>query len=119
MTSLTESWCQDDSRTNSMYKLENYNCVHQFRKGKRGGRICVFVHDSLDIQDRSDLFINSEHIEALCFEIKNDKTKNIIVNTVYRPPTGKCDEFLNYLTKFFNTGKIGKKKHIYSRRYEY
>ena len=45
---LTESWCDETAINNSLLNLENYNSVHQTRKGKKGGRICIYIHNSLD-----------------------------------------------------------------------
>ena len=36
---LTESWCDETAINNSLLNLENYNSVHQTRKGKKGGGI--------------------------------------------------------------------------------
>ena len=41
-------------------------------------------------------------ILKLCLEIINQKSKNIFINTIYRPPSGK--NFENYFGKFL--GKI-------------
>ena len=36
---LTESWCDETVINNSLLNLENYDSVHQTRKGKKGGGI--------------------------------------------------------------------------------
>ena len=91
---LTETWCLDDPRNESLYKLENYSSVHQPRKDKRkGGGTCVFVHNSLNFNTRFDLCINNTDIESLSIEILNSSSKNIIVNVTYRQPAGDFDVF--------------------------
>ena len=41
--------------------------------------------------------MNNGDIESVCVEITNKKHKNIIVNTLYRPPTGKINPFQSFL----------------------
>ena len=46
--SLTETWCLDDPRNESLFKLNNYTSLHQTRFGGRsGGGTCFFIHNSL------------------------------------------------------------------------
>ena len=52
-----------------------------------------------------DLSTNSEDIEALCIEIVNAKSKNILVNTSYRQPAGRYNEFEIYLKQFLCKSK--------------
>ena len=87
--SLSETWCLDDPRNESLYKLNNYTCVHQARSGERsGGGTCLFIHSSLSFQERPDLCVNNNDIESLSIEIVNKNSKNIIVNITYRQPAG-------------------------------
>ena len=64
--------------------MDGYDSIHLGRKNKRGGGICLYVHNSLSFKTRNDLSIINEDIENLCIEIINKKTKNIIVNTCYK-----------------------------------
>ena len=50
--------------------------------------MCIFIHESLCYKLRKDLSINSEAIESLSIETSNKKSCNLILNVIYRPPTG-------------------------------
>ena len=84
-----------------LYKLTNYSSIHQTRSSsKTGGVLAIFVHNSLTYSVRKDLSTNNEDIESLCIEIFNTKSKNILVNTSYRQPEGRYNEFEIYLKQF-------------------
>ena len=92
--SLTETWCLDDPRNESLFKLNNYTSIHQSRYSDRnGGGTCIFIHNSLIFKKRSDLCVNNNDIESLTIEIINKNTKNIIVNVTYRQPAGNTKVF--------------------------
>ena len=57
--------------------------IHQVRNSRKGGGLCIFIHESLCYKLRQDLSINSEAIESLSIEISN-----LIFNVIYRPSTG-------------------------------
>ena len=46
------------------------------------------MHKSLSFKQREDLNINYDVIQSLSIEILSTKSKNIILNTIYRPPNG-------------------------------
>ena len=62
---LTETWCMDDPRNETLFNLENYTSINQVRKHGRGGGVCVFIPNSLTFKLRSDLGTNSNDIESL------------------------------------------------------
>ena len=108
--SLSETWCLDDPRNESLYKLNNYTCVHQARSGERsGGGTCLFIHSSLSFQKRSDLSVNNNDIESLSIEIINKNKKNIIVNVTYRQPAGNTNVFEDSFKNILSTKKDSKK----------
>ena len=58
---------------NHLFKLPQYNSIHQVRRTGNGGGIAIFLHESLTFNVRHDLSVNSADIEALCVEIINKK----------------------------------------------
>ena len=91
---ISETWCSSEHNNSDLYKLTDYNSIHQTRSsGKTGGGLAIFVHNSLTYSVRKDLSTNNEDIESLCIEIINAKSKNILVNTSYRQPAGRYNEF--------------------------
>ena len=108
--SLTETWCLDDPRNESLFKLNNYTSLYQARNGERnGGGTCFFIHNSLTFNKRSDLCVNNNDIESLSIEIVNANSKNIIVNVTYRQPAGNVKVFEDSLKKILAPKKFNNK----------
>ena len=113
---LTETWCTDDSRNETLFNLENYTSISQVRKNGRGGGLCVFIHNSLTFKLRSDFETNNNNIESLVIEIINKKSKNVVINARYRQPAGHFKENKTFLENFFNEMKnFNEAIYIYSR----
>ena len=68
---------------NSNFQLKNYKVIHQVRNSRKGGGLCIFIHETLCYKLRKDLSINSEAIESLSIEISNNKASNLIFNAIY------------------------------------
>ena len=51
--------------------------------------------------ERKDLSISKNDAEILSIEITN-KTKNIILSSVFRPPDSRLNKFKNYLKPIFD-----------------
>ena len=97
---LSETWCESqDESQNSNYILSGYNFFYQYRQYRKGGGVC-------------DLSINCDSTESLCLEIRNEKSKNIILNLTYRPPNGDVKEFEKRLNKVPSANDILKKEVI-------
>ena len=99
---ITEIWCSDN---HNLFKLPQYNSIHQVKRTGKGGGIAVFLHESLTFNVRHDLSANNANIEALCIEIINKKSKNILINTQYRQSAGNFNEFEAYLNPFLVKSK--------------
>ena len=56
------------------------------KKNRKGGGVCVFVHENHSFKLREDLGINCGAIQSLSIEMSSTESKNIILNTIYRPP---------------------------------
>ena len=102
---ITETWCSDNSMNHNLFKLPQYNSIHQVRRTGKGEGIAIFLHESLTFNVRHDLSVNNADIEALCVEIINKKSKNILINTQYRLPAGNFNEFEAYLNTFLAKSK--------------
>ena len=60
---------------------------------------------TLTFNVRHDLSVNNADIEALCVEIINKKSNNIVINTQYRQPAGNFNKFEAYLNAFLAKSK--------------
>ena len=96
---FSKTWCDD--LDNFTYDLPNYTSNHQKRSDLKGGRVSVYIHNYLKVKTRSDLSTNCEDIESLTIEIISEKTRNIIVSVLYRPPNGRFKHFEIFLANFF------------------
>ena len=67
------------------------------------------------MQRTQPLSTNSEDIEALCIEIINAKSKNILINTSYRQEAGRYNGFEIYQKQFLHKSK-NKKSHLVGDR---
>ena len=60
---LTESWCGETANKNSSLNLDNYFSVHQTRKNKKGGGICIYIRKYLEFKKlRNDIDIFNNEI---------------------------------------------------------
>ena len=66
------------------------------QNGRTGGDVCIFIHESIDFKERKGLSTSKNDSEILSIKITN-KTKNIILSSVYRPPNSSLKEFKNSL----------------------
>ena len=62
---------------------------------------CIFIHESLEFRERKDLGISTYDSEILSIKITN-KTKNIILSSVYRPPESSLKKFESFLKQIFD-----------------
>ena len=108
---LSETWCQENSAANSSFQLPGYTVIHQERKHKRGGGLCVFIRNSVSYEILTNYCQNNNENETLCFKILNEKNKkkNIIINFSYCPPGGDKKQFRNYIKTFISNPTVRNK----------
>ena len=75
-----ETWRSNKRNNNDFYKLPEDSSIHQVRSSiKADGVLTIFVHNSL--ARRKNFNTANEDIEALCIEIFDPKSKNILNGT--------------------------------------
>ena len=87
---------------NSNFQLSGYKVLHQTRKNRKGGGVCVFVHENLSFKLREDLSINCDAIQSLSIEISSTKSKSIVLNTIYRPANGDMKQCETHFKDLFS-----------------
>ena len=93
----SETWVEDTSFSkNSNFQLSGYKVLHQTRKNRKGGGVCVFVRDSHSFKLREDLSTNCDAIQSLSIEISSTKSKNII-----RPTNGDMKQCETHFKDIF------------------
>ena len=85
-----------DDLDNSTHKLSNYISKPQARSDRRGAGVSIYINNFLKFKERSDLSINNKDIESLTLEILSGKTRDVLVNVLYRPPVGQYQQFDNF-----------------------
>ena len=99
---LSETWLHDGKHAASL-NLSNYQKMINLdrQNGQAGGGVCIFIHELIDFKERKYLSISKNDSEIISIEITN-KTKNIILSSVYRPPDSSLKEFKNSLKPIFD-----------------
>ena len=64
------------------------------------------MKESFCCKTREDLSINCDAIESLCLETTNEKSRNIVLKLIYRPPNGDVKEFKKHLNKILSANGI-------------
>ena len=96
---LTETWRNDsDISQNCLCQLEGHIPVHQIRKSCKGGRIVIFIRDSLlyELQGLKD------KLWRYWIEILNSQTRNIIFNMTCRSPNSDLNVCENFFKKILS-----------------
>ena len=107
---LSETWCQPYEDPNSNLQVPGYVSLHQTRKNRRGGGLCMFLLKSASYKVRDDLAVNSSASECLCVEVFNKNSKSIVLNLTYRPWNGDPDELENHFKNILSKREITKKE---------
>ena len=82
----------DDKINNAAVSLDGYEILRKDRN-RSGGDVAIFVRNSLNYLNRSNL--GPPDMEALCLaEIFKPNSKPFAVLACYRPPNSKSNEFL-------------------------
>ena len=108
---FSESWLTEQT-TNDMLHIKGYNLLRNDRSWsdnrnrdvKVGGGVGVYLRDSISYttKDLDRFNTSTQVIESLWVKIVNCKHRQIIVGTIYRPPTGNVHEFVDILTEQVN-----------------
>ena len=104
---FSETWL--DQVGNSLYELHNYISKHQVRDDRKGGRVSIYIHNSLSFKVLSKLCINSVDIESLSIELSLDNKRSTFVNVLYIQPNGKIEPFETFLVKLLSSAQNANK----------
>ena len=50
---LTANWLDESKQ--DLFDLQGYNCLHEFRKGKRGGGVSLYIENGINFINMPDL----------------------------------------------------------------
>ena len=96
---LTETWLNES--TADIYNMQGYQNYNNYRTGRRGGGVSLYIKEGLNSEIRNDLNLMDPSMEALFIEIPNSnisQDKNVIVGVLYRPPNTDINVFNELLS---------------------
>ena len=79
-------------------ELEGYDIYHTASKTSKGGT-AIYINSNFKSIERNDLIVNEGEFESTWTEIKNARSKNIVVGCIYRHPHNNFEDFFQYLDK--------------------
>ena len=100
---LTENWLDESKQ--DLFDLQGYNCLHKFRKRKRGGGVSLYIENGIDFINRPDLGYFDSEMESLFIENEGGNFKlsnNIIIAVIYRMPNTSLDIFNDRIGNIMN-----------------
>ena len=101
---MTENWLDESKQ--DLFDLEGYNCLHKFRKEKRGGGVSLYIENGIDFINRPDLEYFDSDMESLFIEAEGSSfnlSSNIVIAVIYRMPNTSLDIFNDRVTSILNT----------------
>ena len=110
---ITETSEQKGTSFLANVDMQGYYLYHTPTNSTKGG-CCIYANKNLDVFERNDLKIQNDHFQTTWAEIKNNKSKNILIGCIYRSPNKAHDvtDFLIHLDSILK--KLSKEnKEIY------
>ena len=108
---LSETWLNNDKC--DLYNIEGYSKVDVCRQSdRRGGGVCLYIHNALSFKVRYDLSLSEESCECCFVELSSHllgTSSSIVVGVVYRPPNTDATEFMLNISNVLEKLKTDKK----------
>ena len=101
--SFTESWLNET--TKNLISINNYYSLHSLRPSKRGGGVSIFIKNNISSKLIESCSVSLPFIESLFFEIKH-RNKKIIIASIYKPPNGNNNLFIDKVMEFIHSCNI-------------
>lgn len=98
---LSETWINNEE-TNNFYSLKNYTFISKARtEKKRGGGVAIYLLNqyTYTVHSSNDKFLKDVG-EYCTIEIEMEKSQNIILTSLYKPPDVDIKKFTTSFTKF-------------------
>ena len=98
---ITETWLKQDQI--EYFHMDGYHVFASCRENCEGGGTLIYVNMHYDVKERKDLM--SLATETTLVEIQQpfSNGKNIIIGSIYRPPSLSHRIFSEYLEKLLDT----------------
>ena len=106
---VIETSCSETANKNSLLEIPNYSTLHETKKDKKGGGICLYIHKNLKFNVRDEIDIFKESVETLTIEILYRKSRNIVITATYRRPKGNKNLFKDFCKDFLYKQEMSNK----------
>ena len=107
---LTETWLNSDNY--NLYYLQNYNMLHNYRCGRSGGGVALYIDSTFNFKSRKDMSVMDDSIETIFAEIDKGSTgldKDIIIGVIYRAPNSDLSVFNDKLSQILSKANLNNK----------
>ena len=106
---VIETSCNETANKNSLLEILNYSALHETKKDKRGGGICLYIHKNLKFNVRDEIDIFKESVETLTIEILYRKSRIIVITATHRRPKGNKNLFKDFCKDFLYKQEMSNK----------
>ena len=86
----------DASVTNSEINVDGYNILRNDRN-RHGGGVAIYIKNSCKYKLREDITSKFHMIECIWIELQVQKSKSVLICSVYRAPSANSDYFNNII----------------------
>ena len=101
IVALTETSEKEDIGFIGNVDIDGYQKFNTASKSSKGGT-AIYVNKDFDSFQRIDFNINSLEYESTWIEIKNERSKNIVIASIYRHLHSNFNNFFQYLENCLN-----------------
>lgn len=106
---FSETWFKPNTY---LPTLSGYESHHSIRSINNGGGISIYYNEKYDMSPLYELSHNNSNIESCCLEITTANKESLVILSIYRPPSGQIEQFINTLLDILNHIKIKNKKMV-------
>ena len=80
----------DSNINDTDIRINGYDILRKDRNRERGG-VAIYDRDHLNVKERKELV--PENLESVCVEVRQIKSKPLLITSLYRPPSERIEIF--------------------------
>ena len=86
IVALSETWLKDNKYQYQHVQIPGYNTMFRNRENKKGGEVCFYLKDHLNIILRNDITKMDDSIETIWIKVRGkNKSSTFLIGTFYEP----------------------------------
>ena len=114
---ISETWLKQNQI--EYFDMEGYNAFASCRENSEGGGTMSYVNKQYEVKERKDLQSISNESTLVELQLPFSSGKNVIIGSIYRPPSHPHRIFLEYMEKLLDTLENEKKMVILGGDFNY